>query len=256
MPSLATITAFYTFQQNTAARASQVNNNFEVFRGHLVSVDPNTAASSTTKTYDIGASDKRWRYGYFQYLDFDRSTSTASVQMYADPNTNTGELVFALNGSEAARISANGINAVSVNRLTSTSIISWSALTNTSTTEHIVGLDISIAANGKPLRIGLCGDETLAAYCYATDGSTSGGEMASFVVSVYRNTTTSLVGTLRSGYYSRGSDEGRWASSSFFIHDVNPGSSTNTYKFYIHSTVTSGGTTCGFYNTKSYIEKL
>ena len=68
MPSSATITAFYTFVAQTVIRSAHVNNNFDIFRGHLLPVDPNTSTAATTETYDLGASDHRWRnvYGTLQ----------------------------------------------------------------------------------------------------------------------------------------------------------------------------------------------
>lgn len=46
MPSTATITAFYTFTANTKARASLVNANFDIFRGHLLPLSPSTQTES------------------------------------------------------------------------------------------------------------------------------------------------------------------------------------------------------------------
>lgn len=61
MPSSATITSsdFFSFVAKTRAKASQVNTNFSMFRGHLIPFDPNTIAAADA-TYDLGASDHRW----------------------------------------------------------------------------------------------------------------------------------------------------------------------------------------------------
>lgn len=67
MPSTATITAFYNFTANTKARASQVNNNFDVIRGHFIPIHV-IAATSADNTYDLGSSEYKWRNGYFQSL--------------------------------------------------------------------------------------------------------------------------------------------------------------------------------------------
>jgi len=60
MPSTATITAFNSFSAKTLIRSAQVNTNFSNFRGHIIPIDPNTATSSDA-TYDLGASDARWK---------------------------------------------------------------------------------------------------------------------------------------------------------------------------------------------------
>lgn len=69
MPSSATITTFNTFVAGTKARASQVNENFSNFRGHSLPIDPNTA-TAVDATYDLGASDRRWRNIYLVNAPF------------------------------------------------------------------------------------------------------------------------------------------------------------------------------------------
>lgn len=70
MPSPNTITAFYSFTPSTTIRSTQVNNNFNVFRGHLVSVDA-SLASLAHMSYDLGSYDYSWRNcyarGYFLF---------------------------------------------------------------------------------------------------------------------------------------------------------------------------------------------
>lgn len=88
MPSTATITAFYTFTQNTKARASQVNTNFNVLRGHIIPIDPNTTTSNDI-TYDLGSSEHRWRYVYAQNL---------RLPAIVDGTTTAAEGNFALSG--------------------------------------------------------------------------------------------------------------------------------------------------------------
>lgn len=69
MPSSATITTFYEFQPLTSIRSSQVNNNFSLFRGHLVPIEPLTATAADL-TYDLGSDDYSWRglYASHAYL--------------------------------------------------------------------------------------------------------------------------------------------------------------------------------------------
>jgi len=68
MPSSATITSFYNFTALTVIRSAQVNANFDTFRGHIIAVDPSTATSAATMTYDLGANDHAWRNIYAKGL--------------------------------------------------------------------------------------------------------------------------------------------------------------------------------------------
>lgn len=86
MPSSATITSFYNFTANTRARATQVNTNFDAFRGHLVPIEPLTSTSSNV-SYDLGSDEHRWRTSYVNRVDFDRYTSTAINFIEADSAT-------------------------------------------------------------------------------------------------------------------------------------------------------------------------
>ena len=68
MPSIATITSFYNFTALTVIRSAQVNTNFDTFRGHIIAVDPSTATSAATMTYDLGSNDHAWRNIYAKGL--------------------------------------------------------------------------------------------------------------------------------------------------------------------------------------------
>jgi hypothetical protein len=80
MPSTATITTWYNFTAGTTIRSSEVNNNFSIFRGHILPVDPNTTTAATSGAYDLGASDHYWRHNYLQASMFNQhSTFTSTV---------------------------------------------------------------------------------------------------------------------------------------------------------------------------------
>jgi len=105
MPSSATITAFYNFTANTKARATQVNNNFDVLRGHIIPIDPNTSTAATTVTYDLGSTEYRWRTGYFREVDFKSNTSTGqALQIVGDTATGQGAFLIKHAGNTRARI--------------------------------------------------------------------------------------------------------------------------------------------------------
>jgi len=94
MPSTATITAFYSFVALTKIQSAQVNNNFSIFRGHIIPVDPNTATAGASGTYDLGESTHYWRGNYLQYGYFSHfSTVTANpaagfLSIYAKDDNN------------------------------------------------------------------------------------------------------------------------------------------------------------------------
>lgn len=85
MPSSATITAFYSFTAGTKARASQVNANFNVFRGHFLPIDPNSIAS-INNTYDLGSTEYKWRAGYITQIN---STTISTSSLVATTATIT-----------------------------------------------------------------------------------------------------------------------------------------------------------------------
>lgn len=136
MPSSATITAFYNFSALTTIRSAQVNANFDVFRGHLISVDPNTLTAAATMTYDLGSYNKMWRGTYNQYGIYYANTS-GSVPT---PSTSTSyALYFKNDGSLYKKDSlgaetnldpaASGSSAYEITNLSIAATVGSSALT-------------------------------------------------------------------------------------------------------------------------------
>lgn len=163
MPSSATITSFYNFSANTKARASQVNNNFDVFRGHIIPVEPLTATSSDN-TYDLGDFSHRWRYGYFGQTRFGvTSTAYGSVQLASD--TTAAELIFNLNGIEKFRITTNGYvgnfgrsfgvtTSAGLNQMAKSSLLNL-VVYETTTFTSLPGTTLTIQSNGRPIDLKL-----------------------------------------------------------------------------------------------------
>lgn len=141
MPASATITAFYSFTANTKARASQVNSNFNLFRGHLLPIDP-TATAAATNTYDLGSTEWRWRTAYVRYLDFHSATTTgARLQVQGDVTATLGAWLFQVNSTTVARISNLGfyMGNADWNGTTNTGIIPASAIGNSITASQLSG---------------------------------------------------------------------------------------------------------------------
>ena len=69
MPSSATITStdLTTFVSGTQIKSSEMNSNFDTFRGHLLPVSANTSAAADA-TYDLGSTEYAWANGYIDNL--------------------------------------------------------------------------------------------------------------------------------------------------------------------------------------------
>lgn len=67
MPSTNTLTTFYVFSAGTVIRSAYVNNNFNVYRGHIIPIDPNTTTAGVDLTWDLGGVGHSWRGAHFQY---------------------------------------------------------------------------------------------------------------------------------------------------------------------------------------------
>jgi hypothetical protein len=95
MPSSATITAFNVFSPATLIRSGRVNENFDLFRGHLIPISTDTATSSDS-LHDLGAPTHRWlnMYGNVAVLTGQSTPAsnptTGQYKIY--PKTSTGKL--------------------------------------------------------------------------------------------------------------------------------------------------------------------
>lgn len=240
MPSSATITSFYNFSANTKARASQVNNNFDVFRGHIIPVEPLTATSADN-TYDLGDFTHRWRYGYFGQTRYG-TTSTAYGSVSIDSATTAAELIFSLNGTEKARINTNGVKRSSVESNGWNTTYLASGFLNFNTSAATTFATLSITSQGRPIKFGL-NPSSLATI--GTTGSTNiggkvileGNTSTSFPtghILICRDTTTAIVydTTFRivASDFS-GSKSLEIPSSSFNGYDFSVSSGAHTYLF-------------------------
>lgn len=161
MPSSATITSFYNFAANTKARASQMNNNFDVFRGHIIPVHVSTATSANN-TYDLGSYEYRWKTMYLNNLELG-STSTSSSILSLDSGTTSSEYVFKIAGVEKLRINTNGIWTPYTLGLTTSAGVGQYAISNTipsgsggvgvSNFTTISSSRVSIATTGRPVLV-------------------------------------------------------------------------------------------------------
>lgn len=95
MPSTATITAFYSFTANTKARATQVNNNFDVFRGHIIPINTATTTAADN-TWDLGSLEYNWRNVYAKNFWIGHTSSGWSI---SENTTSSDHLVINQSGT-------------------------------------------------------------------------------------------------------------------------------------------------------------
>jgi hypothetical protein len=239
MPSSATITSFYVFAAGTPAAASEVTANFNTFRGHLISIDPNTATASATKTYDLGSAEHRWGGVYSQALDIS-ITTTATMLLQG---LSSGGISFRKDGTEIFSIVDNGFkdaNATPSGLTTSAALGSVAApaaaLNATITTSGaIAGTTCTIVTAGRRVAVGLLIGSTAAPSFIEVGRTTSGGGAQIYwALSVVRD------GTVLPPLIARSEIVGRtyqYPPSAFFMIDV-PAAGTHTYALQL-TTITS-----------------
>lgn len=215
MPSTATITAFYTFAANTKARASLVNANFDIFRGHLLPLSPSTATCADN-TYDLGSSEYRWRLAHL---------SGISV------NTATSQLDIFSAGSTIASISQTKATFVK-NTLFSSSIADGTALTNTA---YSLLATLSVTSYGGNMQIMIAGVYSTFASYFQMQVLTSTVTNPRLTLDFYRDSTSTVLWSTLHGGGSPGLNHEFPANFNF-----------------IDSSCSSGNHTYYLYGTKNY----
>jgi len=227
MPSSATITSFFNFTANTKARAAQVNNNFDVLRGHIIPIHPNTATSAHN-TYDLGSTEYYWSTLYTRRLDILSNTSTGNeLRIYggtagsnpelfysvAGTSTAYGKHSFYVAGTLTAQIDENGFNgaylkanSVSLGKRQATGLttsaaegyvaqgaaFSTSHFTIGSSDTLISGSTCTIVSSGRPIFIGIGPGANGQCYGQVTGSTSTSIEIqASINVFYDQHTTTS-----------------------------------------------------------------
>ena len=99
MPSSATITTtdFVSFSANTRAKATEVNGNFDIYRGHIIPVEPNTSAANDG-SYDLGSDEHRWRTLYCNTVDLETSTTTSTLILEGNASQTLGSMNMVIEG--------------------------------------------------------------------------------------------------------------------------------------------------------------
>lgn len=107
MPSTNTITSsdLSTFSPSTVIKSAEVNNNFSVWRGHILPVDPTTSAAANN-SYDVGSSSYQWKDIYFSGNLIDNGSTVTSIYNKStsgnpsSPSTITASSSISIAGSD------------------------------------------------------------------------------------------------------------------------------------------------------------
>lgn len=195
MPSSATITAFYSFTANSRARASQVNSNFSIFRGHILPVDPNTQ-TAINNTYDLGSSEYLWRSVYCGTLscavvDLTSSTSTASLSITGDTAAAAGAILLKFEGTERYRFknTVDATIAASNGGFALRSLADYS-IGHTTTSTTLPNSTITVYSSGRPIELKFVptiNTTTVSQIQFISNTGTSGPNI---IFSLIRNGTT------------------------------------------------------------------
>jgi hypothetical protein len=138
MPS--TVTSYTTFQKNTKALSADVNTNFSNHRGDLVPINSDTASASDN-THNLGAGDHRWLTNYLNKIDFETSTTTATLINQGVTTNTTGAFEWLIEGSTVGAMDASGFTgpykASSITRSAFSTDLTLHALTFTGSTTWV-----------------------------------------------------------------------------------------------------------------------
>lgn len=241
MPSSATITAFYTFVANTKARASQVNYNFSVFRGHILPVEPLTITASNL-THDLGSSEHAWRSSYTQSLSIMNATTTSILKIQGRTDVTAGAADFLWNGVTVGGWISTGIKRESlVNQaayMTTTALTT--ALFDFSSTSfvNVTNMSLQITVKGGPVEISLCPGLTSTSNSYLEVLTSTGNGLMN--VRVIRDTTTSIVENNPMSFRSPVSPVRLLPSGFRWIDAPGPGTFTYILQASVDATTTGG----------------
>lgn len=237
MPASNTITAgmITDFAPATKARSSEVDQNFSVWRGHILPVDPNTSAAAAVNTYDLGSSDHYWRSGYFgTSLELLGATTTAGISL-VQRQTTAGGLDIKLGGSTIASFDSSGLSGNSIgprNVTISGATGIFSHITTISTT--ITGLVLTLTSRGGTVFVDLIHDQSVtsnSSYVEIT-GLTTTSTVVNAIFYLIRDGSTIQSLDLR----SLGTNNGqgfRYPPSIVSFTDVSPSAGSHVYQIHV-----------------------
>lgn len=225
MPSTATITSYFTFTANTKARSTEVNNNFSVYRGHIIPVNTDTASASNL-THNLGDSTHRWNNAYMKSLFLGSTTTSWSI---SDATTTVGDLKFQVGGVDAFDLK-RGHNSYTISG--SSGLFSHS----TSTAIDITNLNVTMTSFGQPIEVRLIADSPtgITASSIQLANINNGSGIATFYL--LRNSSTIGVYEIRTATTATNSVTSlHLPVTSIYHFDNSATAGVNTYKLQVGS---------------------
>lgn len=173
-----TITTYNTFSGGTKARATQVNQNFNNYRGTLLPINEDSASASTN-THDLGSADHRWNDVYANTINLRGATSTVDFKVVPDTSVTAGSVNLLLGGTTVGAFGPTGFDGAflqtasvsysSIQNGGGTSTAQWSFSATGVTLQTIAASVLSITSYGRPVLISVQGDDTSSAMAIFPD---------------------------------------------------------------------------------------
>lgn len=228
MPSSATITTYYTFTANTKARSSQVNNNFGLYRGHNIPIEPLTATAADM-LYDLGSAGYRWRDGYLGTVNLAGSTSTTAVTFKGLTAVTAGGAELLSGANTISAWSSTGLKRSSFEASTVVETAAVTYQTTTAADVSFLTLSITVAKSG--VEFSLFGAPTGVQSFIKALATTITSVSVLAQIRLIRDTTTSLIDGVMGVTYGGVTSSSRSISvpSSAFRWYDNPGPGNYTY---------------------------
>lgn len=178
-----TITSYNTFTAGTKARATQVNTNFNNYRGTLIPIHP-SLPSATTLSYDLGTTEYRWDSYYGRVINLVGMTSTVNLDIYRDNTATLGAYKFGIGSVTAATLKPSGFTRTSIETIAFTTGVS--PVGGTGTLVQVDGTNLNYMLN----------TSANLSICSARIGNRAGGVLQVSVyaqrISISRLTTTAI----------------------------------------------------------------
>lgn len=233
-----TVASYFQFQSKTPARSSEVNNNFGLYRGTLLPINPNTATASNN-TWDLGTSDYRWLGTYVPSwtMDLDAGAQIMVAEVTGPTYLNQADHAIVMTSSAAApNYSAGSYEYGKIfTRSAYASAVAFgngSCLVNHTATTYGEPVLFRVTLNyqcGDPVKYG-----TVEMYKDAPTVATGTNNISRSSVTSYGATLIASY-TIGSVYNNGGGSTGQRRSTygtTFYFYDFSPGATTTNYATY------------------------
>lgn len=232
-----TIAAWNVFTANTLIKSSEVNANFDLFRGSHIPIDPSTGAGAN-RGYNIGSTEYWWLSSFQQTINLGL-TSTAVATLTANTIGGTSlnvptsaQFDVLVNGSTVGAFSSNGIYGFNETPMEFTTTAARGQFARSATlsvagngTTYVTIGALNITTRGRPVKFGIMS---------ASSDAAGGGYM-------YHLVTTTAAGT---GIKFRFVVDGGEHSAVFHVTEGVPAAGHSLHfapsAFYVYASLAAG----------------